>query len=56
MVLVPFCIRSWAALAFFPPAPALVPPADSSSFFCCFSEKSLIIFALFCAKNTPGRI
>lgn len=41
----PFWMRSCAADAFL--LLPLVPPADSSSFFCCFSENSLIIL--------PGR-
>uniref|UniRef100_A0A0E9WJG8 Uncharacterized protein n=1 Tax=Anguilla anguilla TaxID=7936 RepID=A0A0E9WJG8_ANGAN len=51
--LISFCIRSWAALAFLPPAPVLFPPADSSSFFCCLREKSLIIFNYFTLYFTP---
>lgn len=50
----PFCILSWAALAFFPPAPARGPPADSSSFFCCFSENSLIMVRAAGAGSGPG--
>lgn len=39
--ILPFVIRNCAADAFFCEPPALAEP--SSSFFCCFKEKSLII-------------
>lgn len=44
MLVLPFCMRNWAADAFFCWAP--LRPVWSPSFFCCLRENNLIIFEL----------